>query len=109
MKDILFSQVERQSPPLFSPSVDLNFSPQLLSLAVGPPTSVRFLYLRAFDKMAFPTKAMATNPSQLLPSELVDKCVGSRIWVIMKGEKEMVGTLRGFDVYVNMVLEDVIE
>merc|ERR1712216_279652 len=82
---------------------------QLLSLAVGPPTSVRFLYLRAFDKMALPTKAMATNPSQLLPSELVDKCVGSRIWVIMKGEKEMVGTLRGFDVYVNMVLEDVIE
>ena len=52
---------------------------------------------------------MATNPSQLLPSELVDRCVGSRIWVIMKGEKERVGTLRGFDVYVNMVLEDVIE
>ena len=59
--------------------------------------------------MALPTKAMATNPSQLLSSELFDRCVGSRIWVIMKGEKEMVGTLRGFDVYVNMVLEDVIE
>jgi len=59
--------------------------------------------------MALPTKATATNPSQLLPSELVDRCVGSRIWVIMKGEKEMVGTLRGFDVYVNMVLEDVVE
>ena len=29
--------------------------------------------------------------------------------VIMKGDKEMVGTLRGFDMYVNMVLEDVIE
>ena len=29
--------------------------------------------------------------------------------VIMKGEKELVGTLRGFDVYVNMVLEDVTE
>ena len=110
MKDIiLFFQVERHRSASIFPSVDLNFSPQLLSLAVGPPTSVRFLYLRAFDKMAFPTKAMATNPSQLLPSELVDKCVGSRIWVIMKGEKEMVGTLRGFDVYVNMVLEDVIE
>eukprot|EP00238_Polyblepharides_amylifera_P005411 CAMPEP_0196579564 /NCGR_PEP_ID=MMETSP1081-20130531/22904_1 /TAXON_ID=36882 /ORGANISM="Pyramimonas amylifera, Strain CCMP720" /LENGTH=69 /DNA_ID=CAMNT_0041899191 /DNA_START=227 /DNA_END=436 /DNA_ORIENTATION=+ len=27
----------------------------------------------------------------------------------MKGDKEMVGTLRGFDVYVNMVLEDVTE
>ncbi|XP_039063774.1 sm-like protein LSM5 [Hibiscus syriacus] len=27
----------------------------------------------------------------------------------MKGNKELVGTLRGFDVYVNMVLEDVIE
>ncbi len=109
VKDFLFFQVEKQKSASIFPLLDLNFSPQLLSLAVGPPTSVRFLYLRAFDKMALPTKAMATNPSQLLPSELVDKCVGSRIWVIMKGEKEMVGTLRGFDVYVNMVLEDVIE
>lgn len=27
----------------------------------------------------------------------------------MKGDKEFVGTLRGFDVFVNMVLEDVTE
>ena len=27
----------------------------------------------------------------------------------LKGEKEIVGTLRGFDEYVNMVLEDVVE
>ena len=39
---------------------------------------------------------------RLLPLELVDKCIGSRIWVIMKGDKEVVGTLRGFDEYVNM-------
>ncbi|KIZ06653.1 hypothetical protein MNEG_1305 [Monoraphidium neglectum] len=51
----------------------------------------------------------AANPSHLLPSELIDRCIGSRIWVIMKGDKEIVGTLRGFDVYVNMVLEDVAE
>ncbi|XP_057497680.1 sm-like protein LSM5 [Actinidia eriantha] len=49
------------------------------------------------------------NPSQLLPSELIDRCIGSKIWVIMKGDKDLVGTLRGFDVYVNMVLEDVTE
>ncbi|KAG4103159.1 LSM-domain-containing protein [Neocallimastix lanati (nom. inval.)] len=47
--------------------------------------------------------------SQLLPLELIDKCIGSRIWVIMKGEREFVGTLSGFDDYVNMVLEDVTE
>ncbi|KAL7625093.1 RNA-binding protein lsm5 [Parahypoxylon ruwenzoriense] len=47
--------------------------------------------------------------SQLLPLELIDKCVGSRIWVIMKGDKEFSGTLLGFDDYVNMVLEDVTE
>mmetsp|Transcript_2582 Transcript_2582/g.7576 ORF Transcript_2582/g.7576 Transcript_2582/m.7576 type:complete len:93 (+) Transcript_2582:245-523(+) len=46
---------------------------------------------------------------RLLPLELVDKCIGSRIWVIMKGDKEVVGTLRGFDEYVNMVLDDVVE
>ncbi|KAJ2748125.1 RNA-binding protein lsm5 [Coemansia sp. BCRC 34490] len=41
--------------------------------------------------------------------ELIDKCIGSRIWVVMKSEKEFVGTLLGFDDYVNMVLEDVTE
>ncbi|KAJ4410268.1 RNA-binding protein lsm5 [Neurospora sp. IMI 360204] len=57
--------------------------------------------------------------SQLLPLELIDKCVGSRIWVVMKGDKGtschpqlspyFAGTLVGFDDYVNMVLEDVTE
>ncbi|KAI9480059.1 LSM5-like protein, U6 small nuclear RNA associated, partial [Coemansia mojavensis] len=41
--------------------------------------------------------------------ELIDKCIGSRIWVMMKSEKEFVGTLLGFDDYVNMVLENVTE
>ena len=42
-------------------------------------------------------------------AELIDKCIGSRMWVVMRGDKELVGTLRGFDDYVNMVLEDVTE
>lgn len=40
---------------------------------------------------------------------LIDKCVGSKIWVVMKGDKEFAGTLLGFDDYVNMVLRDVTE
>ena len=47
--------------------------------------------------------------AQLLPLELIDKCIGSRIHIIMKNDKELVGTLLGFDDYVNMVLEDVKE
>ncbi|GMI61400.1 hypothetical protein ScalyP_jg7719 [Parmales sp. scaly parma] len=47
--------------------------------------------------------------SRLLPLELIDKAIGSQIWILMKGEKELVGTLRGFDDYVNMVLDDVTE
>lgn len=42
-------------------------------------------------------------------TELVDKCIGSRIHIIMKSDKEIVGTLLGFDDFVNMVLEDVTE
>ncbi|KAH7391778.1 LSM domain-containing protein [Pyrenochaeta sp. MPI-SDFR-AT-0127] len=45
----------------------------------------------------------------LLPLELIDKCVGSQIWVIMNGGKEFTGKLVGFDDYVNMVLENVTE
>ncbi|XXQ31659.1 U6 snRNA-associated Sm-like protein LSm5 [Plasmodiophora brassicae] len=53
--------------------------------------------------------AAKTNLSQLLPLELLDKCIGSQVWIIMKGDKEIVGKLRGFDDYVNMVLDDAIE
>lgn len=47
--------------------------------------------------------------AKVMPLEVLDKCIGSRIWVIMKGDQELVGTLRSFDDYVNMVLEDVTE
>ncbi|KAM9689405.1 U6 snRNA-associated Sm-like protein LSm5 [Trichechus inunguis] len=50
-----------------------------------------------------------TNPSQLLPLELADKCIRSRIHTVMKSDKEIVGTLLGFDDFVNTVLEDVTE
>merc|ERR1712050_91201 len=56
-------------------------------------------------------KAMATISAapSYLPLALIDKCISSKIWVIMKGDKELVGTLRGFDDYVNMVIDDVRE
>ena len=34
-------------------------------------------------------------------SELIDRCIGSKIWVITKTEREFVGTLLGFDDYVS--------
>jgi U6 snRNA-associated Sm-like protein LSm5 len=91
-------------------------------------------------------QSLGNNPSQILPSELIDRCIGSKVWVVMRGDKELEGTLRceapegssgtqrrrrhassallealshpvflafhshrGFDVFVNMVLEDVTE
>jgi len=47
--------------------------------------------------------------TQILPLELIDRCIGSRIWVIMKNDREFTGKLLGFDDFVNMVLEDVTE
>ncbi|EDO48918.1 predicted protein [Nematostella vectensis] len=41
--------------------------------------------------------------SQLLPLELVDKCIGSRIHIVMKSDKEIVGTLLGFDDFVSIL------
>ena len=45
----------------------------------------------------------------ILPLEVVDKCIGRVLWVLMKGEKEFYGRLKGFDDYLNMMLEDVKE
>ena len=53
--------------------------------------------------------AAAPAIKRILPLELIDKCIGSRIWILMKSDTEIVGTIRGFDDYVNMVLDDVTE
>jgi len=42
--------------------------------------------------------------STILPLELVDRCIGSPIWVLMKNEREFTGTLMGFDDYVSKCL-----
>ena len=67
--------------------------------------------------------SVAANPSSILPlgelnyrvvlytrhlvycsrAELVDKCIGSRIHIIMKSDKEIVGTLLGFDDFVSIL------
>lgn len=38
-------------------------------------------------------------------SELIDKCIGSRIWVIMKSDREFTGTLLGFDDFVSALID----
>lgn len=45
----------------------------------------------------------AGGTPEILPLELVDKCIGSKIWIIMRGERELAGVLRGFDEFVNIV------
>lgn len=40
-----------------------------------------------------------------LSAELVDKCIGSRIHIVMKSDKEIVGTLLGFDDFVSILLK----
>jgi hypothetical protein len=44
---------------------------------------------------------------KMMPLALLDKCIGQRLWIIMKSKREFAGTLRGFDDFFNMVLENV--
>ena len=39
--------------------------------------------------------------TRILPLELIDKAIGSQIWILMRGKTEIVGVLRGFDDYVS--------
>ncbi|MBN3313109.1 LSM5 protein, partial [Atractosteus spatula] len=44
-----------------------------------------------------------SSPLPLSFLELVDKCIGSRIHIVMKNDKEIVGTLLGFDDFVSIL------
>jgi U6 snRNA-associated Sm-like protein LSm5 len=48
-----------------------------------------------------PTTAGHAAASQILPLELIDRCIGSNIWVVMKSNREFTGTLLGFDDFVS--------
>jgi len=40
--------------------------------------------------------------TRILHLELIDKAIGSQIWILMRGKTEVVGILRGFDDYVSL-------
>jgi hypothetical protein len=33
------------------------------------------------------------NPSHLMPTELIDRCIGSRLWIILKGARWVAAAL----------------
>jgi U6 snRNA-associated Sm-like protein LSm5 len=45
------------------------------------------------------------SSKRLLPLEVIDQAIGSKIWILLRGQKEVVGILRGFDDYVSAFFE----
>lgn len=52
-------------------------------------------------KEGVPSSAGHAAASKILPLELIDRCIGSSIWVVMKTNREFTGTLLGFDDFVS--------
>lgn len=65
----------------------------------GKSTSKRNRYF--VWKTIGPRQTQATMANRILPLELIDKAIGSQIWILMRGKTEVVGVLRGFDDYVS--------
>ncbi|BAO38483.1 U6 snRNA-associated Sm-like protein LSm5 [Kluyveromyces marxianus] len=47
--------------------------------------------------------------SEILPLEVIDKTIGQEVSILLKDYREFLGTLVGFDDYVNVVLENAVE
>lgn len=56
---------------------------------------------QAQGKEGVPSSAGHAAASKILPLELIDRCIGSSIWVVMKTNREFTGTLLGFDDFVS--------
>ena len=64
-----------------------------MGIGIGKPSSsVGTESQTAVVMQAANNNSQADNPSHILPSDLLEKCIGSQIWILMKGEKELVGT-----------------
>lgn len=98
--------------PRFSPSVSFR-DPARQSLALTSlPVSSTF---PPFVNLPHHSPRLATHdvhpdirssrdlslPAPRKLTELIDRCIGSKIWVIMKSDREFTGTLMGFDDFVS--------
>lgn len=70
------------------------------TLLVSQETNTQQPHLSSFTT----TASNMSSATRLLPLEMIDKAIGSQIWVLMRGSKEIVGTLRGFDDYVGAII-----
>lgn len=52
-----------------------------------------------------------TNMSlpDILPLEVIDKTINQPVWIILQSNREFTGILRGFDDFVNVIIEDATE
>lgn len=72
----------------------------LSSASLGLPTSIFRIMASQILPLGMSNHCFVWVPSWI-NEELIDKCIGSKIWVIMKSEREFTGTLLGFDDYVS--------
>lgn len=56
-----------------------------------------------------PEMSSSTEHATVLPLEVIDKAIGTQIKILLTNNKEFIGKLVGFDDFVNVVLEDVLE
>ena len=42
---------------------------------------------------------------KIFPKEALDKAIGTTVWIIMRDDQELRGTLKSFDDHINMVSE----
>lgn len=46
---------------------------------------------------------------EILPLEIIDKTINQPVWIVLQSNREFTGTLRGFDDFVNVIIEDAVE
>lgn len=71
------------------------------SLVLQPPPPVKMASTILPLELVRAPEANAGPGVVLIRLAQVDKAIGSKIWVVMKGEREFTGTLLGFDDYVS--------
>lgn len=64
-------------------------------------------FLKAYsEKYLESDKKMPEQETLSRPFDTLNKAIGNQVLLKLKGEKEMRGTLRAFDVHLNVILEN---
>lgn len=93
----------------YQPAYNYTYQTSLLNSPLHHTSTIHVMAEVASQQSVDALTTEAKQVPAVMPLEVLDRSIGTQVRILLTNNKEFVGKLAGFDDFVNMVLESVVE